>query len=614
MITGNSTVQPPLSAHEGGAPAWSRFAGARNLQDFCAAWLAIQCASIARASVGTVLVEEEPNIFVPAAIWPDDTDDVTAVAEVAERALRDRRGTVERGASGEAWVAYPVEARGRCWSVVAVQVEAATDEELAAALRSLHWGAGSLEAMFHRRAAAEDANSLARLRGVLDVAAGFAAQNGAAEAAIPLVNALAARIDCRHAAIGVETGGGVRLLAISHAATVDRRSRLAASLAQAMEEALDQAVTVAYPPAPGREDRIAVAHRELARVAGLTSVVSVVAMRNGRPAGVITLGRDEPGAFDEAGIRFVEAAADLIGATLVLQRSLDRSFAGRIPGALAAGARALFGPRHPTVKLAALALAALIAAVTLIRTEYRVTGKVVLEGAVQRVVAAPFDGFVATAPHRAGDTVEAGEVLATLDSRDLALEALRFERQREQALLRQRDATVKNDRGAVALQGAMAEEAEAQRALAASKVERATVTAPFRGLLVSGDLSQALGSPVERGRVLFEVAPLDSYRAAMQVDEREVGRLQPGQHGHLLLAGLPSDPIGFTVTKSVPVPTAAEGRNTFRVEAALDAGVPSLRPGMEGVGKIEAGRRSLFWIATHSMVDWLRLTAWEWLP
>jgi hypothetical protein len=38
----------------------------------------------------------------------------------------------------------------------------------------------------------------------------------------------------------------------------------------------------------------------------------------------------------------------------------------------------------------------------------------------------------------------------------------------------------------------------------------------------------------------------------------------------------------------------------------------NLRPGMEGIGKIESGPRSLIWIWTHSIVDWLRLWVWSW--
>ena len=39
-----------------------------------------------------------------------------------------------------------------------------------------------------------------------------------------------------------------------------------------------------------------------------------------------------------------------------------------------------------------------------------------------------------------------------------------------------------------------------------------------------------------------------------------------------------------------------------------------LRPGMEGVGKVEIGERRLAWIWTHKIVYWLRMFSWSWWP
>ena len=66
--------------------------------------------------------------------------------------------------------------------------------------------------------------------------------------------------------------------------------------------------------------------------------------------------------------------------------------------------------------------------------------------------------------------------------------------------------------------------------------------------------------------------------------------------------------------KITPVSTAREGRNYFRVEATLERTPANLRPGMEGVGKIEIGRRRLIWIWTRQAVNWVRLQIWTWLP
>ena len=72
--------------------------------------------------------------------------------------------------------------------------------------------------------------------------------------------------------------------------------------------------------------------------------------------------------------------------------------------------------------------------------------------------------------------------------------------------------------------------------------------------------------------------------------------------------------LPFTVKRITAVNTTKEGRNYFRVEAELDEASPMLRPGMEGVGKIDAGERKLIWVWTHALTDWVRLWAWSWLP
>ena len=83
--------------------------------------------------------------------------------------------------------------------------------------------------------------------------------------------------------------------------------------------------------------------------------------------------------------------------------------------------------------------------------------------------------------------------------------------------------------------------------LNAYDLERAQLRAPFESLVVSGDLSQSIGAPVERGKVLFEVAPLDAYRVILEVDERDIAEVADGQEGHLVLSAFPNEPLPFTV-------------------------------------------------------------------
>jgi hypothetical protein len=100
----------------------------------------------------------------------------------------------------------------------------------------------------------------------------------------------------------------------------------------------------------------------------------------------------------------------------------------------------------------------------------------------------------------------------------------------------------------------------------------------------------------------------------MLIDERDIAEVIAGQHGHLVLSAFPTEPLAFAVEQVTPVSVAREGRNYFRVEARLLHTPARLRPGMEGVGKIDIERRLLLWIWTHDALDWLRLLLWSWWP
>ena len=141
--------------------------------------------------------------------------------------------------------------------------------------------------------------------------------------------------------------------------------------------------------------------------------------------------------------------------------------------------------------------------------------------------------------------------------------------------------------------------------------QRTKITAPFGGLLVKGDLSQSIGAPVERGQVLFEIVPDNTFRVNLEVDERDIGFIAAGQSGALILNGLPHKRFTFAVEKITPVSTASNGKNSFRVEGKLKNSSTRLRPGMHGYGKIYIARKNLVWIWSRSILDHIKIWLWS---
>jgi multidrug resistance efflux pump len=201
-----------------------------------------------------------------------------------------------------------------------------------------------------------------------------------------------------------------------------------------------------------------------------------------------------------------------------------------------------------------------------------------------------------------------------LDDRELRMEEAKWTGERDQYQQRLREARATRDLPTVQISSAQLQQSQAELALVLDKIRRARLVAPFDGIVVSGDLSQQIGAPVETGKQLFEIAPLHSYRIILQVDERDIRHIQVGQAGQLVMTGIAGEPMAFQVANVTPVATAEEGKNFFRVEASLAEASQRLRPGMEGIGKIEVGERSLWWIMTHGFSDWLTLSVWSWMP
>lgn len=600
--------------------AWTRFIAAPDEAEFLAGWLALLAGRIERVRAALLLVADEHNeSFGVASVWPDPRRDVKYLGAVAQRALAQRSGVVTAPDGGEpkldgaAHVGYPVEVDGRLFAAVVLDMGSGPHGDLQAALRQVHWSSAWLVERFRQRVQREREDELARMALLNELMATALQHTRLQPSALAVANELAGRLHCDRVSIGFEEHAQVVPLVLSHAASFDPRSDLVRILAEAMDEVLDLGVSVVLP-AMADDELGAIAHAEAARALRVQAILSVPLRDGLQTVGVIMLERHSGPPFAAGEQRLAEALGAMLGAVWSLQRAREQGGWRRLRGGVRGALQATLGPRHPGLKLGSAMAALGLAAVALIHTDYRVSARTVVEGSIQRAAVAPFDGFVAEGFVRAGDMVRSGQAIARLDDRDLKLERVRWSAEREQLQRKYQVAMAQADRSAMGVLAAQVNQAQAQFALAEEKLARATLIAPFDAVVVSGDLSQSVGTPVEQGKLLFELAPLEGYRVVLQVDDRDIAGVALGQRGELVLSGLPDQALPIAVSAVMPVATQADGRNVFRVEARIEGRPPRLRPGMEGIGKIAVDRRSLLWIWTHAFVDWLRLAVWNWLP
>ncbi|MEO0630223.1 MAG: HlyD family efflux transporter periplasmic adaptor subunit, partial [Planctomycetota bacterium] len=275
------------------------------------------------------------------------------------------------------------------------------------------------------------------------------------------------------------------------------------------------------------------------------------------------------------------------------------------------------GPKHTLWKVAGIAVLVVMLASVLVSVPYRIEASVSLRPIEKRVVAVPFNATVREVmpSAKAGERVSQGDVLAVLDTSELELSAIEARGSVRQAEARANEA-IRRGEGAERQQAeAQAEQARARLDLFEKRIRDAVIRAPIDGTIIAGDLSDRVGARLGQGEALFEIAPLDSMRVIAKVDDRDIGLVNEsirdeGMTGSVATRAYPDRRFPLTVERVVPLAMAGEGRNTYDVYATLEESAPWMRPGMEGLAKLEVGDRKLIWIATRRISDTLRMWLW----
>ena len=582
-------------------------------------WLQQHCESSSQVHGGIVVVPgEKPDLPRIVAEWPVAghlTAELTAAAQVALQ--RGRMVVAAPGASQldsghNRVLALPVRAGECVVGAAALAIRADDSAAVEKLFKALSQASEEVGCGLGCQGNGPMASPGVDLTHALQLQATLLDHSSLAEAALAMVSDLAAMVGCVRVTLGVVEGREIELIAVSNSAEFKAQQELLRLVAAGMHEAVDQGVVVTYPAEPEGPPRIVLAHAELHARTGHT-LVTVPLVHGGRAVGALLAERSGDAPFDAGQMALLESLACLTGPLVQLRRRVEQPWRARMVEALRAGYDRVTRRDDPMPKAVVAGILVLLLAGTLVPVRYRVAAPARVEGAVQRVVAAPVDGFLHKSHVRPGDTVRTGDLLVELSDQDLLLERRKWESALTQHENGVAAALARSDRAQFSIRQSKASEALAQLELVRQQLARTRLVAPIDGVVIKGDPNQTLGAPVQRGDALLTLAPAHQFRLILEVDERDVAAVVPGQTGQLALSAMPADTLAFMVERVTPVATVLDGRNAFEVEARLNAGeAAALRPGLRGVAKIDAGQRSLAWISGHRALDWLRMAVWSW--
>lgn len=453
-----------------------------------------------------------------------------------------------------------------------------------------------------------------RLTMAVEIITAINEQNRFVGSAMAFCNEIASRWQCERASLGFLKGRYVHLRAMSHTEKFSRKMKLIQNIESAMEECLDQDVEVIHPPGE-QAVYVSRAAGDLSKRHGPTTLISLPLRRGGEVVGVLTAERPADRSFTLDEIESLRLTCELCTARLANLQEHDRWFGAKIAAGIRKGLSLALGSKHTWIKLIVILILGVCSFLTFVKGTYRVEAPFVLEATERRAVSAPFDGYLDKVEVEPSDRVEAGAVLASLKTTELELKLGQIQSE-QLGYIKEAAKAMRDDEWAQAqiFQAAVAK-AQAQIKQLEYYITQARITSPIGGLVLTGDLKKQIGAPVEKGDVLFEVAPLESLRAELSVSEDQIAEVRLGLEGELATVGHPSRKIRFVVERINPITEVVNQRNVLKVRVRLlemDKHTRErIKPGLEGVAKITIPeKRRYVWLLTHKMVNWLRMKLW----
>lgn len=419
-------------------------------------------------------------------------------------------------------------------------------------------------------------------------------------------NELVSLLGCDSAAIGLFKKRKLKVNAISGIAKIDRASRTCRDYQQALYESFVRDQQGTYPAHDTDNGHLLLAHKQLVSTVQSQSAVSQpLASDDEQAIGSWIFTGSQAQLASEHFARFVDTATPHIAGALDLLHRAQKSRLQRVWSLL----------KRKTKLFTRLMIPIFIIAFFLLMqvpVTYKVRCNCTVEPVLRRFAVAAFDGLVDSGFVEPGDLVEKDQVLAEIDGRTIRWELLGVSSQRKQSL-RQREIELA-DRN---IPQTLLAELENRRLTAEEEVlkykqDHLKIRSPISGVVLSGSLERAEAASVKTGQVLFEIGPLNPVKIEIAVPADDASQVKKGHPVTVWIEGQEDRPLESVIERIHPRSEIRDALNIFVAELKFENPDELLRPGMKGVVRIDAEKRSLGWSLFHKPINYLRsrLTWW----
>jgi len=140
------------------------------------------------------------------------------------------------------------------------------------------------------------------------------------------------------------------------------------------------------------------------------------------------------------------------------------------------------------------------------------------------------------------------------------------------------------------------------------------ILAPIDGVVSTPFVERKVNKHLDPGEELCTIVDLSRVTVEMQVPEKELVDVKPGNPVWMKARSLPSVDLQGRVDFIAPVAQTVNGQQMVTVRSELQNETMLLKPEMTGVAKIYCGDRRIVDLISRRLVRWIRTEFWDFLP
>ncbi|MFN9756678.1 MAG: efflux RND transporter periplasmic adaptor subunit [Planctomycetota bacterium] len=435
-----------------------------------------------------------------------------------------------------------------------------------------------------------------------------------AEHPVRLAYAILAELEVRHgfelAAVGFVTGTRVRVVAMSGVDDLREANPGVVAVRSAMEECLDRGAPIVHLGGAGDGAGDFRLHAQWSHAAHGNPVASLPLVCIGETVAIVAVSQGGGTRLTMEQTLIIAEELSGYAALVPLSLAANRTLVQHAGDAARRSWRRFWGRGKVRSAMLAAGVVALAGWLAFGSMRHTFTVPCVVKASDRRTVSCPRAGVLAELFVQPGDRVQQGQLLAAIDASDDFLQRAELNAEIESLAALIDQSIARREAGQVRVNEARKRSLEAQLAIVDASIAQAQIRATHDGIVLDGDLRERLGSRLELGVPLFQIARDDSASIELRIPEQLVLATRGAVVAEFSPAAEPDRSYPLGSLRVAPASTVVDQRNVFLGEAEVGVDLALLPPGMEGAAHVDAGPRSAWWVLTHRLTDWLHLNFW----